>query len=179
MASTIPNGGTHFAFIPLVPTKGKDLQINFRALVDSINDSYSPQWSEHMDMGRADPKNMYNQFSRNVSIDFKIMALNKGEHYKNMHAMNSLAELTYPKYKTGKGFNGIYVRMYLGEYIDIIGIITSLSFNVDNESPWVDDIPLYVQCSLDMKYVGKDKPNYKSPGESGPYYRGRFEQGIK
>lgn len=179
MASTIPNGGTPFAFIPIVPTKGEveKHKINLNAFVDSISDNYSPQWSEHMDMGRADPKMMYNQFSRNVSIEFKIMALQNEEHHLNMKKMNSLASLTYPIYKRGKGFNGIYVRMYLGKFISGIGIITSLSFSVDNESPWIDKIPLYIQCSMDIKLIGRYKPDYRKPEDDGPY--GHTNQYIK
>ena len=179
MASTIPAGGTHFAFIPIIPQKGEGKPIYFRALIDSINDSYSPQWSEHMDMGRADPKFMYNQFSRTISIQFKIASLNEGEHYKHMHSMNSLASLTYPIYKTGRDFNGIYVRFYLGDYIETIGILNSLSFAVDNNTPWIDDLPLVIQCDLQIRCIGKDKPDYKKPNDGGPYYRGLYEQGIK
>lgn len=178
MAATLPPGGTDFWFIPIVPLKGKDTKIEFRAFINSINESFSPNWGEHMDMGRADPKVMYNQFSRHTSLDFKIIALNRGEHVKNMEAMNSLSQLTYPIYKRGMGFNGIYVNMVVGKYLNAIGFINSLSFSVDNESPWVDDIPLYIDCSLEFKYIGNKKPYYKQ-NSMGPFNTGNYGQGIK
>lgn len=178
MAATLPPGGTEFAFIPIVPQKGKDKKLYFRAFIDSISDSFSPAWGEHMDMGRGDPKFMFTQFSRNISIDFKIMALKRGEHITNMETMNYLSQLTYPIYKQGRGFNGIYVQMYIGDFINSIGLINSLSFSVDNESPWVDDIPLYVNCSIDFRCIGDKKPQYKKSLE-GPYHTGDYSEGIR
>lgn len=178
MASSLPPGGTQFYVIPYRPQEGQDAQINFRAFISSLSDSYSPQWGEHMDMGRADPKFMLNQFSRNISVNFKIAALNRGEHITNMEAMNSLSQLTYPIYKTGKGFNGVYVKLIIGEYINAIGLISSLTFDIDNESPWVDGLPLYIDCSLDFRYIGNKKPKYKQTN-MGPYHKGKYGQGIK
>jgi len=180
MASTIPPGGTDFAFIPIIPGKGitDEQKIDFRALIDSITDSLSPNWSEHMDMGRADPKFMYNQHSRSISLDFKIISLKKGEHIKHMEAMNSLAALTYPIYKPGRGFNGIYVKMYVGDFIEVYGFISSLSFSVDNESPWIDDIPIYINCSLEFRSIGKNKPDYRKPKFTGQYNSKKFGKGA-
>lgn len=178
MAATLPPGGTEFTFIPIVPQKGKDVKLNFRAFINSLSDSYSPAWGEHMDMGRADPKFMFNQYARNLTLDFKIMALKRGEHITNMEAMNYLTQLTYPIYKPGQGFNGVYVQLYIGEFINEIGLISSLSFNIDNESPWVDDIPLYIECSLDFRCIGDKKPNYKR-GLAGPYSTNKYGVGIK
>ncbi len=185
MASTIPPGGTDFAFIPIIPGRGLvDAQtIRLRATIDSISDSMSPTWSEHMDMGRADPKFMYNQFTRNISLDFKIIALQRKEHKDHMEAMNSLAALTYPIYKKGKGFNGIYVKMFIGNFIEVYGFISSLNFSVDNESPWIDDIPIYVNCSLEFRSIGEYRPNYRKPEKSAGQYGAPanrvFGKGIK
>lgn len=179
MASSIPAGGADFIFIPIVPQKGQDAKINFRALINSLNDSFSPQWGEHMDMGRADPKFMYNQFSRTITMDFKIISVNHGEHKRHMQAMNSLASLTYPIYKPNQGFNGIYVKFLLGEYIKGIGLISSLSFAVDNDSPWIDGLPLYINCSMDIRYIGDKKPDYRKPQNSGPFGDGKYGPGFK
>lgn len=179
MASSIPPGGTTFTFLPYIPQQGLGKPIQFRAFIGSISDSFSPQWSEHMDMARADPKFMFNQFTRTINVDFKVMALNKGEHKINLQTVNALAHLCYPTYKSGKGFNGVYVKMVIGDFIKGIGLIQSLDFTVDNESPWIDNLPLYLDCNLSFRFIGKDKPNYKSPNNSGPYYDGKFHEGIK
>ena len=179
MASTLPEGGTPFAFIPIIPLKGEGKPIYFRALVSSIQDSYSPQWGEHMDMGRADPKFMYNQFSRTINLEFKIASVKTNEHKEHMNSMNSLASLVYPIYKVGKGFNGVYVKFYIGDFIETIGIINSLNFTINNETPWIDDLPLIIDCSLTLRCIGKNKPNYKKPTNDGPYYDGIYKQGFQ
>lgn len=177
--STIPKGGTTFTFIPIVPQLGLRPQIDFRALISSIGDSFSPQWSEHMDMGRADPKFMYNQFSRTISIDFMTAAVHKGEHKIWMQTVNALAAMTYPLYKPGQGFNGIYTKMIIGQLYNVIGLISSFNYTIDNETPWIDDIPLYLNCSLDFRVIGEHKPNYKKPMDKGPLYDGKYHKGIK
>lgn len=177
MASSLPPGGTQFWFLPIVPQGGEQAKINFRAFITSIANSFSPQWGEHMDMGRADPKFMFNQFNRSTSIDFKIAALNRGEHITNMAAINSLTQLTYPVYKPGKGFNGVYVKMVVGQYLNETGLISGLTFSVDNESPWVDGIPIYIDCSLEFRYIGTKKPKYRQ-SNVGPFHTGKYGQGI-
>lgn len=176
MASGLPIGGTDFAFVPLVPKGAKEPKIKFHAFIDSISDSFSPQWGEYMDMGRADPKFMFNQFTRNISIDFKIIALQRGDHEKNLDDMNILSAITYPVYKSGVGFNGVYVKFYIGKFIQEIGLISSLTFTIDNESPWIDDIPIYINCSMDIRVIGDKKPKYKQ--RPGPYRTGLFGKGI-
>lgn len=168
-----------FSFTPYLPQEGKKKPIIFRALIDSISDSYNPQWGEYMDMGRADPKFMYSQYSRTINLEFKIASLYKDEHFKHMAAMNSLAALTFPIYKQGKGFNGIYVKFELAEFITEMGLISSLTFNVDNNSPWIDGLPLYIQCSLTFRVIGEYKPDYRKPLNKGPYYKGEYKEGFQ
>ena len=161
MASTLREGGTAFKFIPYVPQSGPGATIQFRAHITNINTSFSPSWSEHMDMGRADPKFMYSQFSQTVNLDFVTIALGPGEHFKWLDALNSLATMTEPIYKPGKGFNGVYTRVAIGGYLDTVGMIQNLDFSVDNESPWKDDVPIYIQANMTLRVIKTEKPEFQ------------------
>lgn len=160
-ASSLRTGGTVFSFTPYIPSAGTGDTVKFRAFISSISDSYSPSWAEHMDMGRADPKFMYQSYSRTISVDFMTAALVAGEEMEWIKALNSLSEMTKPKYLPGKGFNGVYTKMVIGNLINEIGILSNVSYNINNESPWINDLPIYIECSAELKVIGDKKPDYK------------------
>lgn len=187
MSSTLRAGGTLFAFYPIPPNSGiwnnkknNENLIQFRALITNISDSSSPQWGESLDMGRADPKYMYQSYSRVLTIEFMTAALYKDEHWGWLNTLNSLVEMTKPIYKNNLGYNGIYTQMIVGELYNEIGVLQSVDFTINNETPWKDDIPMYIQCSLSLKVIGKNKPNYKkNSGNLGtrPNKTGKFKYG--
>lgn len=172
--ATLPPGGTTFSFLPLEPGGGGGAAIEFRAHITNISDSHSPSWGENMDMGRADPKLMYQSYSRSISVDFWTAAVNPGEHKEWLRALSSVAEMTKPKYKSGQGFQGIFTKLIVGDLIDEIGVLTAVDYSIDNETPWIDDIPLYVNCSVSLKVVGAKRPSYK---QSGPTFQPGFGLG--
>jgi len=167
--STLRQGGTLFSFLPLEPGGGGGAAINFRAHITNISDSHSPSWGEHMDMGRADPKLMYQSYSRSINVDFWTVAIDTGEETVWLKALSSLAEMTKPKYKPGEGFQGVFTKLLIGNLIDEIGVLTNVDYSIDNETPWKNDVPLYVNCSVSLKVVGSKKPSYKiSPASFKP-----------
>lgn len=176
MASSLREGGTAFTFAPYVPegAAGSPV-IQFRAHITNISDSHSPNWGEHMDMGRADPKFMYQTYQRSITVDFMTVALESGEEFLWIDALNSLAEMTKPKYKPNKGFNGVYTKMVIGEFINEIGVLTNVDFTVDNNSPWINDVPIYINCSVALRVIGNKKPDYK--GDKGALGPGGFGTG--
>lgn len=177
MASSLRQGGTVFTFYPMVPEGPNGPLIQFRAHITNISDSYSPSWGEHMDMGRADPKFMYQSYSRNISVDFMTVAIERGEEITWIEALNSLSEMTKPIYKAGKGFNGIYTKMQIGALINEVGLLTNVDYTIDNESPWINDVPIYINASVAFRVIGNDKPNYKFKVNGGSLGTKRFGEG--
>jgi hypothetical protein len=166
MASTLRAGGTTFAFTAIIPGGGTGQTVYFRAHLTDLSDSYSPEWNGFQDMGRADQKYMYRSYSRSASIGFSIIALSKREHEVWMHALNSLTEMTKPIYRSGLGYNGILTRIRIGNFFQEYGIINSITVNVDQESPWIDDAPIYLTVNVEFTVLGEKKPNYQ---ESAPH----------
>lgn len=175
MASSLRQGGTSFTFLPLIPQQGPGQLIQFRAHISNIANSYSPQWGEFMDMGRADPKFMYMQYSRTINVSFMTVATTSGEHFDWMDALNSLIEMTKPIYKPNQGFNGIYTKMKIGGFMDEIGMITNFDMDIDNEIPWIDDIPIYTYCNLSFRVIGDKKHDYRK--NKGDLNTGNFGPG--
>ena len=161
MSATLTAGGTMFIFTPYIPTQGQGTPINFRANIINISDDYAPTWNQYNDMGRGDPKVMYGSYSRSISVDFMTVALNRGEEQIWLKALNSLTDMTKPYYRRGVGYNGVYAKMRIGKLISEIGYIENVNITVDNESPWIKDVPIYISCSVTFKVLGEKKPSYK------------------
>lgn len=161
-----------FTFMPIVPQEGDKPIIKFPAFINSISDSHSPSWSSNMDIGRADPKWKYSQYSRTITVNFITAALYDGEHKFYMKTLNALAQITKPVYKPGRGFNGVFTRLQIGDFIKEYGIITSLTFDINNDSPWIDNLPIYINGSVTLQAIGIKKPDFND----GKYYYGKENQ---
>lgn len=152
-------GGTTIEFTS-IPPSGGGTTVKFPAYLDSISDSYNGSWDEHKDMGRADPKFMYNQYSRNISVSFKSAALRSGEHETWIDAINTLTDMTRPDYIADVGYNGVLCRMTLAPLLNVIGFIESVTVDIDNETPWIDLLPLYISISVQFRAIEDTKPQY-------------------
>lgn len=158
---------TLFSFQAFIPQGGTSPEIKFPAFINSITDNHSPSWSSNMDIGRADPKMKYESFNRTISVSFVTAALYNGEHEFWLETLNYLTRQTRPTYKPGKGFNGVWTLMKIGRFIKEYGILTNVTIDVNNDSPWIDKVPIYINCSLTLQVVGDKKPDYKNQGDYG------------
>lgn len=156
-------GGTTINFTSFPPSGG-GRTVKFPAYLDSISDSYNGSWDEHKDMGRGDPKFMYNQYSRNISVSFKSAALEPDEHKKWIKAINSLTDMTRPQYKSGIGYNGVLCRMTIGTapLLDTMGFLENVTVDIDNETPWIDFLPLYISINVQFRAIENSKPEYNT-----------------
>ncbi len=176
MAVTPRKGGITFSFTS-IPPGGANQTVKFHAYLNSITDNSTGTWGEHMDMGRADPKFMYSQYTRNISVNFKTAALSKGEEKTWLAALNTLVRMTKPIYKSGIGFNGVLCQMIIGKLIDEIGILESVDISIDNETPWKEAAPLYIDVTVSFKVIGRKKPNY-TPDKQGPFGNREYGEGL-
>ena len=176
MNATLRPGGTNFSFKAMIPPGGSGPMVKFRALIDSISDDSSPSWSENSDIGRADPKMLYSSYSRTISVEFKTVALNNGEETLWIEALNTLKEMTKPVYQPGKGYNGVFCHMKLGQLIDAYGMLTSVTYTIDNETPWINDVPIVIQASVTLRAIDNKKPDFQK-GDKAFNYK-TFGQGI-
>jgi hypothetical protein len=114
--------------------------MHFRAFIDSFSDSYDADWSPIEYMGRAEKLYKYKGFGRKISIAFTVVAQSREEITAMYDKLNFLASSLAPEYldsETSGYMAGNIAYITLGEYIyDQPGIITSLTFDIPEESPW-------------------------------------------
>ncbi len=116
--------------------------IHFRAFIDSFSDSYSADWGKIEYMGRAEKFYKYKGFDRDISLAFTVAAQSKDELSVMYDKLNFLASSLAPEYLPGQDglteyMAGNIAYLTVGDYIvNQPGVITSLTFDVPEESPW-------------------------------------------
>lgn len=121
--------------------------IHFRAFVDQFGDSYQANWTPITYVGRGDNFYNYGGFNRSISMAFTVFAQSKAELGPMYRKLNYLASSLAPDY-TGAGLmRGTMVRLTFGAYLyEVPGFITSLQYEIPQESPW--------EISIDEKGAG-------------------------
>ena len=134
--------------------------MHFRAFIDSFSDSYDADWSSIDYMGRAEKLYKYKGFGRKISMAFTVVAQSREEITAMYDKLNFLASSLAPEYLDSE-FSGYMAGniayITLGEYIyDQPGIITSLTFDIPEESPWeigIDDDGKQIESKDDVRQV--------------------------
>ena len=138
--------------------------MHFRAFIDSFSDSYDAEWNAIEYMGRAEKFYKYGGFERKISMAFTIVAQSREEITIMYDKLNFLASSLAPEYldsHTSGYMAGNIAYITLGGYLDDQpGIITSLTFDVPEESPWeigIDDFgnPLPIEDVRQLPHMIK------------------------
>jgi len=115
----------------------KKTYIHFRAFLDDMSDSYTAQWDEQKFMGRGENFYKYNGFDRSVSLGWTIAAQSKGELMPMYQKLNYLASSLTPDYSSNGYMRGNLITLTVGGYLyEQVGVLTSLTYTVPQESPW-------------------------------------------
>lgn len=110
--------------------------IIFRAYIDSLQDSYNPEWNTEKYIGRGENFYSYGGFSRSVSLSFQIAALSKEEMSIIYQKLNYLVSNTMPDYKDGI-MRSPMNRITVGDYLNReLCVINSLTVDINENSPW-------------------------------------------
>ena len=117
--------------------------IHFRAFLDSMSDDYSADWSGEKLMGRGENFYRYNGFDRKISLGWTVVAQSKDELIPMYQKLNYLASTLAPDYSKSLGYmRGNLATLTVGGYLyEQPGIITSLNYQIPEESPWEIAIP--------------------------------------
>jgi hypothetical protein len=117
--------------------------MHFRAFIDNVSDSYDAEWNAISYMGRGEKFYKYGGFARKMSLGFTVAAQSKNELNTMYDKLNFLASSLAPEYLdslTSGYMCGNLAYITLGDYInDQPGIITSLTFDIPEDSPWEID----------------------------------------
>lgn len=155
---------------------GGESTVKFMAFIDSYSDNVGASWTDFQNMGMASVGKMYSNYNRSLSVSFKTIATKVDVHKTNLKALNRLASFCMPHYNGINGYNGIVVQLSLGNLIKSAwGIIDSCNISVDNNTPWKDDIPLYVSATVSMQIFSDkngNKPRYDESASLQPWFDG-------
>lgn len=116
---------------------GGDQSVQFRAFLNSFNDSFNGEWNAFRYMGRGENFYTYDGFSREISLTFSVHAQSKAELLSQYTRLNFLASLLAPNYSNAGFMRGNFLTLTVGDYlIEVPGILTNLSYTIPTESPW-------------------------------------------
>jgi hypothetical protein len=114
----------------------------FRALLKNITDTPNPSWNTVNYVGRGEPFYIYKGFERAISFEFQVAAMSEEEMKPMWQKLNYLYSNTMPDY-SGAKMRAPYMKLTIGDYLfRQPGIIKSLTYTIDNKSPWeiaIDD----------------------------------------
>jgi hypothetical protein len=152
-------------------------RFRFRAYIENVSEDFSPNWQEVKILGRADSPYIYQGFERSVSISFKAAALSRGDLMLMWDQLERLAKTTVPRYQANAKMKGPLIKFTLGNwFINTPAFIKSLSYTVDNETPWeinlsdsgvyggsnkennVGELPMIVSVQVSMQIFGEVRP---------------------
>jgi len=114
--------------------------MHFRAFIDSFSDNYTADWNAINYMGRAEKFYKYKGFDRAINMSFTVAAQSKQEITAMYDKLNFLASSLAPEYLDSSyaGYMaGNIAYLTLGGYVhEQPGIITQLTYDIPEESPW-------------------------------------------
>ena len=147
----------------------------FRAYIDNLSDSYDADWSAQTYMGRGEKLYKYNSFGRTISLGFTVVA--EGKHHLDVmyNSLNEVAASLSPYYNGYGYMSGNIQQVTIGNYINKqYGIITGLTFDIDNESPWEikagEQLPHFIKVTgFKFTPIHNFRPEYNPNNKSHKY----------
>ena len=138
--------------------------IVFRALLNGISDSITPDWAGERYIGRPDNVYVYQGTERSLSFTFNLYPKSKQEIPVLLEKLNYLIGLCYPSYTPENRMVSPFINLTLGDmFVDTPGFLSSLTVDVDDVSTWeIEDglqFPKYITCGCEFTYVGKYLPS--------------------
>ena len=149
-----------------VPLKFRDM-VNgkwmiFRAILESVTDTSSPEFAEERYIGRPEKVYAYQGSTRNVNVTFKVAPKSVQELVTIWEKLNYLRGLSYPSIKENR-MVAPFFNFTLGDMFDKQPMFfSSLNYTIDTASTWEIKpglrLPKLIQVSADMRFIDKILP---------------------
>ena len=166
-----------------MPFYFKDLRDNgyifFRAYIDGLTESVSPNWNPTNYIGRSEPVYVYQSAEREINFNLKLFAHTPDEFSMIYTKINRLTSLAYPEYKKDDQsrlrMKPPLTKMRIGEMFgrqnnELTGFIKSLSYNIPEESPYETEegkrAPRHIMVTISYQVIHGDVPQFKQIAES-------------
>ena len=110
--------------------------IQFRGTVNSISETFTPNWTEIKYSGRAENAYLYDTFGRELNFGFRVYAYSVSELQPMWQRLEKLGKMTMPTY-VSSGYRGNITKFTLGTmYQNFPALISSLQYAVPDEFTW-------------------------------------------
>jgi hypothetical protein len=138
----------------------------FRAILEGITDSITPDYGEEQYIGRPDNLYVYKGVTRQISFTFSIYPKTKQELPVLMEKVNYLIGMCYPSYTTDERMITPFMELTMGDmFVDTPGILSGLTMTVEENSTWEIEeglqLPHYIKAACEFKHIGKYIPASK------------------
>ena len=111
--------------------------LHFRAFLGNMSDSYSANWTGFNYLGRGEQFFTYGGFTRQISLSWTVAAQSKQELIPMYKKLNFLASTLTPDYSPNGYMRGNLAQLTVGGYLyEVPGIITSLTYDMAEDTPW-------------------------------------------
>ena len=135
--------------------------IIFRAILEGISDSITPEYGEERYVGRPDKVYIYQGADRNISFGFKIYPKTAQELPILMEKLNYLVGMCYPSYTPEERMITPLISLTMGDMFDrATGLLGSLTVTVEDASTWeINDglqFPHFISAQCEFKYIGNN-----------------------
>jgi hypothetical protein len=133
--------------------------IIFRAILEGISDTITPNYSDEKYIGRPDKVYTYQGADRDVSFSFNIYPKTKQELPVLMEKLNYLVGLCYPSYTSEERMISPMIELTLGDmFVKTPGLLYGLSITVEDSTTWEIheglQFPHYIKAQCEFKYIG-------------------------
>jgi hypothetical protein len=129
-----------FAFYALnndKPTLNSSTVIQFRAFLNSFEDSYTSNWSDYKYTGRGDKFYSYGDTTRSVSLGFTLAAQSYAELKPMYNKLNYFISTIQPDYSYNGIKRGSLLRLTVGGYlVKQLGFLKGMKISYPEGSPW-------------------------------------------
>jgi len=156
-----------FTIIDPFSGKEEEKKYSFSAYLNGFKDTSSPSHTEISYIGRSEHFYVYNKFKRDVSFNFQIPCFSLFELREKHRLLAALYSSTMGKYNDNNKLGGILYKLKLGNYLNNeSGIITSISYDIPNDSPWDIDEQLAqnINVSVSFTVIHNKLPQYDPKG---------------
>ena len=167
--------------------------IFFRAYLEGLTESISPSYNSTQYIGRSEPVYTYSMSEREISMTLKLFAQTREELANIYKKMNRLTSLCYPEYYKdevtaevddgtttsnvvtnvgyGNRMKAPLTKLRIGEMFgkensELQGYIKSLSYSVDQTSPWETEVGArvakYVTATISYQVIHSTVPNLET-----------------
>ena len=75
--------------------------ISFHAFIESISDSFNPEYNSASGFGRIDDVRSYIKTTRNINLSFTVAAMNPDDHDLMWYQINKIVAMVYPQWSDG------------------------------------------------------------------------------